>query len=145
MTQNPQSNSTKTMKDLIINLEVIRITAKQLHYSESGEAFYANHLLMDRIAEHLSDFVDEIIEASILADTGNAPILADLYSDIASKTPKTPSKSDLKDLILTTIYLIDDLAKKDRFQGDFDLLGRISNNLRSSLGLLNRVLAGSES
>lgn len=129
------------MKDLIINLEVVRITAKQLHYSESGEAFYANHLLMDRIAEHLSDFEDEIIEASILADTGTPPILADLYSEIASKTLKNPSKNDLKDLILTTIYLIDEMAKKDRFQGDYDLLGRISNNLRTSLGLLNRVLS----
>ena len=128
------------MKDLFINLEVVRITAKQLHYTESGETFYGNHLLMDRIAEHLSDFEDEIIESCILADGENPPILADLYSEIASKTPKNPSKNDLKDLMLTTIYLVDEMAKKDRFQGDFDLLGRISNNLRNSLGLLNRVL-----
>lgn len=133
------------MESLIINLELIRITAKQLHYSEKGECFYGNHLLMDRIASEMYDFEDSIIESIIMAETGEPPILSDIYSIIASKTIKNPSKTDLLDLIKQSIYLVEEKASKDRFQGDFDLLGRISNNLRQSFSLLNRVLMTGES
>lgn len=133
------------MEELIVNLELIRITAKQLHYSEKGECFYGNHLLMDRIASDMYDFEDSIIESIIMAETGEPPILSDIYSTIASKTIKTPSKTDLLGLIKQSIYLIEEKANKDRFQGDFDLLGRISNNLRQSFALLNRVLITGES
>lgn len=133
------------MESLIVNLELIRITAKQLHYSEKGECFYGNHLLMDRIASEMYGFEDSIIESIIMAETGEPPILSDIYSTIASKTIKNPSKTDLLDLIKQSIYLVEEKASKDRFQGDFDLLGRISNNLRQSFSLLNRVLMTGES
>lgn len=132
------------MEDLIVHLELIRITAKQLHYSEKGDCFYGNHLLMDRIAKDMCDFEDSIIESIIMDETGEPPVLADIYSTIASKTLKTPSKTDLHSLIKQTIYLVEEEAKKDRFQGDFDLLGKISNNLRQSFSLLSRVLMGGE-
>lgn len=132
------------MEDLIVYLELIRITAKQLHYSEKGECFYGNHLLMDRIAKDMYDFEDSIIESIIMAETGEPPVLSDIYSTIASKTIKTPSKTDLHSLIKQTIYLVEEEAKKDRFQGDFDLLGKISNNLRQSFSLLSRVLMSGE-
>ena len=128
------------MEDLIVYLELIRITAKQLHYSEKGDCFYGNHLLMDRIAKDMYDFEDSIIESIIMAETGEPPVLSDIYSTIASKTLKTPSKTDLHSLIKQTIYLVEEEAKKDRFQGDFDLLGKISNNLRQSFSLLSSVL-----
>lgn len=133
------------MEELIVNLELIRITAKQLHYSEKGECFYGNHLLMDKIASEMYDFEDSIIESIIMAETGEPPILSDIYSIIASKTIKNPSKTDLLGLIKQSIYLVEEKANKDRFQGDFDLLGRISNNLRQSFALLNRVLMTGES
>lgn len=133
------------MEELIVNLELIRITAKQIHYSEKGECFYGNHLLMDKIASEMYDFEDSIIESIIMAETGEPPILSDIYSTIASKTIKNPSKTDLLSLIKQSIYLVEEKASKDRFQGDFDLLGRISNNLRQSFSLLNRVLMAGES
>ena len=132
------------MEDLIVYLELIRITAKQLHYSEKGDCFYGNHLLMDRIAKDMYDFEDSIIESIIMAETGEPPVLSDIYSTIASKTIKTPSKTDLHSLIKQTIYLVEEEAKKDRFQGGFDLLGKISNNLRQSFSLLSRVLMSGE-
>lgn len=127
------------MDELIVYLELVRITAKQLHYSEKGDSFYGNHLLMDKISEKLYDFEDEIIESIFMADTGEPPNLSDIYSDIAAKTLKNPSKTDLLDLLKRTIYFVEEKANEDRFQGDFDLLGRISNNLRQSYGLLSRV------
>lgn len=133
------------MEELIVNLELIRITAKQIHYSEKGECFYGNHLLMDKIASEMYDFEDSIIESIIMAETGEPPILSDIYSIIASKTIKNPSKTDLLGLIKQSTYLVEEKASKDRFQGDFDLLGRISNNLRQSFSLLNRVLMTGES
>ena len=133
------------MEELIVNLELIRITAKQLHYSEKGECFYGNHLLMDKIASEMYDFEDSIIESIIMAETGEPLILSDIYSAIASKTIKNPSKTDLLALIKQSIYLVEEKASKDRFQGDFDLLGRISNNLRQSFSLLSRVLMTGES
>ena len=132
------------MEELIVQLELIRITAKQLHYSEKGDCFYGNHLLMDRIANDMYDFEDSIIESIIMAETGEPPELSDIYSIIASKTIKMPSKNDLLELIRTSIYLVEEKANKDRFQGDFDLLGRISNNLRQSFALLSRVLMKGE-
>lgn len=132
------------MEELIVQLELIRITAKQLHYSEKGDCFYSNHLLMDRIAKDMYDFEDSIIESIIMAETGESPELASIYSEIASKTIKTPSKNDLLGLIKKTIYLVEEKSNKDRFQGDFDLLGRISNNLRQSFALLSRVLMKGE-
>ena len=132
------------MEELIIQLELIRITAKQLHYSEKGDCFYSNHLLMDRISKDMYDFEDSIIESIIMAETGEAPELASIYSEISSKTFKTPSKNDLLELIRKAIYLVEEKANKDRFQGDFDLLGRISNNLRQSFALLSRVLMKGE-
>lgn len=132
------------MEELIVQLELIRITAKQLHYSEKGDCFYSNHLLMDRISKDMYDFEDSIIESIIMAETGEAPELASIYSEIASKTFKTPSKNDLLELIRKTIYLVEEKSNKDRFQGDFDLLGRISNNLRQSFALLSRVLMKDE-
>lgn len=132
------------MEELIVQLELIRITAKQLHYSEKGDCFYSNHLLMDRIAKDMYDFEDSIIESIIMAETGEAPELASIYSEISSKTFKTPSKNDLLELIRKTIYLVEEKSNKDRFQGDFDLLGRISNNLRQSFALLSRVLMKGE-
>ena len=128
------------MEELIVHLELIRITAKQLHYSENGDCFYSNHLLMDRIAKDMYDFEDSIIESIIMAETGEPPVMSDIYSSIASKTLKTPSKTDLLSLIKQTIYLVEEKAKKDHFQGDYDLLGRISNNLRQSFAFLSRVL-----
>ena len=128
------------MEELIVYLELIRITAKQLHYSENGDCFYSNHLLMDRIAKDMYDFEDSIIESIIMAETGEPPVLSDIYSSIASRTLKTPSKTDLLSLIKQTIYLVEEKAKKDHFQGDYDLLGRISNNLRQSFAILGRVL-----
>ena len=132
------------MEELIVQLELIRITAKQLHYSEKGDCFYSNHLLMDRISKDMYDFEDSIIESIIMAETGEAPELASIYSEISSKTFKTPSKNDLLELIRKTIYLVEEKSNKDRFQGDFDLLGRISNNLRQSFALLSRVLMKGE-
>lgn len=132
------------MEELIVQLELIRITAKQLHYSEKGDCFYSNHLLMDRIAKDMYDFEDSIIESIMMAETGEAPELASIYSEISSKTFKTPSKNDLLELIRKTIYLVEEKSNKDRFQGDFDLLGRISNNLRQSFALLSRVLMKGE-
>ena len=128
------------MEELIVSWERIRITAKQLHYSEKGDCFYSNHLLMDKIAKDMYDFEDSIIESIIMAETGEPPVMSDIYSSIASKTLKTPSKTDLLSLIKQTIYLVEEKAKKDHFQGDYDLLGRISNNLRQSFALLGRVL-----
>lgn len=129
------------MEDLIVQLEVIRIAAKQIHYSEHGESFYGNHLLMDEIAEPMIEFEDEIIESVILANTNTPPNLANIYSQIASKTLKNPSKNDLANQIKETIFFIEKLASKEGFQGDSDLLGRISNKLRKLFALLSRVIS----
>ena len=133
------------MKELYIQLEVIRITAKQLHYSLSGESFFANHLLMDKITENLSDYEDEIVESCIMSlqkdkSIGNPPNLSEMFFEIASRTLKNPSKTDLERLLQHSIEHIEAVSAKDGFQGDFDLLGRISNNLRQSFSLLGRVV-----
>ena len=50
------------MEKIIIYLEAIKGLSKDLHYETKGQAFYGNHLLMDRIHDHLDDYQDEIKE-----------------------------------------------------------------------------------
>lgn len=132
------------MFNLIVLLTSIREYAKDLHYSMSGIAFYSNHKLMDRIQKELYEFIDEIKESYYLANKAILPTSREVFEAALEFIPKELGNIGLPklyELIKVTVYSIEDAAREIKADsGDSDLLGRISANLKNSLGILGRVI-----
>lgn len=135
------------MEKIIIYLEAIKGLAKDLHYETKGSAFYGNHLLMDRIHDHLSDYQDEIKENYFMYNEKSVPTHKTIIQNTIEMLPAddldTQAKMGiLNELIKTAIYHIEQTIKDDKNldAGDSDLLGRISSTLKNDSALLGRVL-----
>lgn len=135
------------MEKIIIYLEAIKGLAKDLHYETKGSAFYGNHLLMDRIHDHLSDYQDEIKENYFMYNEKSVPTHKTIIQNTIEMLPAddldTQAKMGiLNELIKTAIYHIEQTIKDDKNldAGDSDLLGRISTTLKNDSALLGRVL-----
>lgn len=135
------------MEKIIIYLEAIKGLAKDLHYETKGSAFYGNHLLMDRIHDHLDDYQDEIKENYFMYNEKSVPTHKTIIQNTIEMLPAddldTQAKMGiLNELIKTAIYHIEQTIKDDKNldAGDSDLLGRISSTLKNDSALLGRVL-----
>ena len=136
------------MEKIIIYLEAIKGLAKDLHYETKGSAFYGNHLLMDRIHDHLDDYQDEIKENYFMYNEKSVPTHKTIIQNTIEMLPAddldTQAKMGiLNELIKTAIYHIEQTIKDDKNldAGDSDLLGRISSTLKNDSALLGRVLS----
>lgn len=135
------------MEKIIIYLEAIKGLSKDLHYETKGAAFYGNHLLMDRIHDHLDDYQDEIKENYFMYNEKSVPTHKTIIQNTIEMLPAddldTQAKMGiLNELIKTAIYHIEQTIKDDKNldAGDSDLLGRISSTLKNDSALLGRVL-----
>lgn len=135
------------MEKIIIYLEAIKGLSKDLHYETKGQAFYGNHLLMDRIHDHLDDYQDEIKENYFMYNEKSVPTHKTIIQNTIEMLPAddldTQAKMGiLNELIKTAIYHIEQTIKDDKNldAGDNDLLGRISSTLKNDSALLGRVL-----
>lgn len=135
------------MEKIIIYLEAIKGLAKDLHYETKGQAFYGNHLLMDRIHDHLDEYQDEIKENYFMYNEKSVPTHKTIIQNTIEMLPAddldTQAKMGiLNELIKTAIYHIEQTIKDDKNldAGDSDLLGRISSTLKNDSALLGRVL-----
>lgn len=127
------------MKSLITKLESIRAICKEWHYEASGESFYAQHLLADRIQDPLLGFVDSIKEVCFLGNGILPPSVAAVEALVPCEI-----KCRLYDSLTVAIYQIEELSQTQIMQGELNLLGSISEHLMLSRGLLWRVLEGAE-
>lgn len=133
------------MERLIIYLTAIAGLAKDLHYTLSGESFYGNHLLMDRIQDDLYEFVDEIKENYFMYLGIKVPSAREIFLKSAEllEKPKTVSekKRTLLEYMKDAIYLCDEESKKEKYDcGDSDLLGRIASKMKNNVALLRKVV-----
>lgn len=129
------------MKEVIVSIEIVRLIAKDLHYTVRGESFYSNHEFMDRVQKELSDFVDEIKENYFMARDEVVPTNKAIYTEAIGRLKDSYSVQDLVEALKTALYAVEQASKcKDLYQGDTDLLGRISSNLLNSYGLAQRIL-----
>lgn len=120
--------------DLIVYLMAIKNNAKDIHYTCYGDDFYGKHLFADRIAENLSDYIDQIKETCILGHD-NKVLNSSEYLARASKCVyKEPTFSTLDELILNCLELIESFDEISR--GDSKLLDDIANTLQNHRGLL---------
>lgn len=128
------------INELIISLMKIQNFAKDIHYNCKGDAFYSKHLLCDRIAENLYDYVDSIKETIILARM-ERPLPSSSYLEAASNLPALGEDdkenfTKLRNLIVGALTVIENIDNQS--VGEANLLGNIAENLQNSLGLLNR-------
>lgn len=128
------------INELIISLMKIQNFAKDIHYNCKGDAFYSKHLLCDRIAENLYDYVDNIKETIILARM-ERPLPSSNYLEAASNLPALGEDdkenfTKLRNLIVGALTVIENIDNQS--VGEANLIGNIAENLQNSLGLLNR-------
>lgn len=134
------------MIDTIARLEAVYYTAKDIHYSAKGEAFYGVHLLMDRVAEGIMDQVDEIKETYFLnknvapKSAETLPLTVRLIPESAPDT--ITNLQNLADLIDGLVENIGEMQQSGNFShGVCSLLDDISRSLEQKNGLIKRTIA----
>ena len=132
---------------LICYLVAIANYAKDIHYSCKGEAFYAKHLLADRIYDGLDAFIDGIKETCFL---GNdiLPLPSGEYLAIAINLLPALEQDDKKNfeamqkLLTDCLVLMQEmLQEKDTPRAEVSLIDGIAQDLQGKLGLVNRQVA----
>ena len=130
---------------LIFSLIALQNYCKDIHYNAKGDAFYSKHLLVDRVQENISDYIDRIKEVAILGNDDDTLPSGEYLSKAISLIPDIhqSDKENFKQLelllvnILTLIQNIEPATK-----GEDNLYGAIAEDLQNSLGLINRQIKG---
>ena len=121
--------------NLIAQLEGIRNTAKDIHYNCTGENFYGNHLLADRCANGLSEYIDQLKEICLLGH-GYKPLLSSEYLKRAvGYIPEHANFNGLKTLLINTLKTLESVNNISK--GDENLLGAIAQDIQNNVGLIN--------
>ena len=121
--------------NLIVNLLAISNYAKDIHYNCSGDNFYGNHLFADRIAENLSDYIDQLKEICLLGHQLK-PLSSSVYLVRASKIiPAYSNFGTMRELLIKTLALIEQI--KGISKGDENLIGAIAQDIQNNVGLIN--------
>lgn len=129
------------MNDLIGLLMAIKNYSKDIHYNSKGDAFYSKHLLCDRIAEDIDEYIDGIKETFFLARMEKTLPSKEYLSKAIDRIPEIgiddkESFTRLNFLIANTLALIEELDNTS--VGEDNLIGNIAEKLQNSLALLNR-------
>lgn len=129
------------MNELIAMLIAIQSFAKDIHYNCQGDAFYSKHLLCDRIAENINDYIDSIKETVFMARIEDMLSSKQYLEKAVQRIPDIGNDDKesfrrLNFLITNTLSLIEELD--DLSVGEENLIGNIAENLQNSLALLNR-------
>ena len=126
---------------LICALIALQNYCKDIHYNSKGDAFYSKHLLVDRVQENISDYIDRLKEVCILGNDEKTLPSAIYLQNASSLIPEITGndKEDFKNLIslvVNTLTIIE--ALKSGTVGENNLYGAIAEDLQNSLGLINR-------
>lgn len=123
------------INSLITKLMVIAHYAKDIHYNCSGENFYSNHLLADRILENLNDYIDQLKEICLLGHNLK-PLHSSVYlKNAAELVPQGASYATMRNLLLDSLAEIEEINSISK--GDENVIGAIAQDIQNNLGLLN--------
>lgn len=129
------------MITLIEHIVAIRNYAKDIHYHAHGDSFYGIHLLMDRVAENLDKYEDDLKEVCYLGEIQEVPSSADILKVAAAYIPEITDDNKenigrLSDLISTAL---DDIVRlKGNSPAQDSLLDGLAQDLQLKRGLLWR-------
>lgn len=130
------------MLDILARLTAIKYYAKDIHYTAKGEQFYAVHLLMDRVADGLDDFLDSINEVCYLGSGDTPPSSKEVLRLANAVIPVITDGDNIERLIGLIRATLEELENiKDTDRADNSLLDNIAQDLKLKLGLLNRQVA----
>lgn len=128
---------------LICYLVAIANYAKDIHYTCRGEAFYAKHLLADRIYGGLYDFTDQIKETCILGND-TMPLPSGEYLSRATSLIPELTDSDktnfehMQKLLIDSLVLMQEMLQDtDTPRAEVSLVDGIAQDLQQKLGLVN--------
>ena len=129
------------MNEIIAMLLAIKNFSKDIHYNCKGDAFYSKHLLCDRIADNIDEFIDSIKETIFMARIEEMLTSKQYLGKAIQRIPDLgnddrESFRRLDFLITNTLSIIEELDNMST--GEANLLGNIAENLQNSLALLNR-------
>lgn len=131
------------MLDILARLTAIQQYAKDIHYTSKGDSFYAVHLLADRVADGLDDFLDSIKETHYLGGGELPPqskeVLRLTIAYIPVLTDTRENLTRLGSLISSTLDALGETMGNGR--ADASLLDNIAQDLKLKLGLINRQVA----
>lgn len=128
---------------LISLLIVIQNFSKDIHYNAKGEAFYSKHLLVDRVQENISDYIDSLKEVCFLGSDKEPLSSKEYLTDAAQVIPAIVDEDktnfiSLSSLLILTLQHIEGLEGLSK--GEENLIGNIAENLQTSLGLVLRQI-----
>lgn len=125
---------------ILARLTAIKQFAKDIHYTAKGMSFYGVHLLMDRVADGLDDYIDSIKEVCFMGAGEEPPSSKEVLSDALSYIPDVSSDTAmdikmLQELIVSTLKALEE-QREDA--ADMNLYNTISQDLKLKLGLISR-------
>lgn len=125
--------------DLLIEyLMAIENFAKDIHYNCVGANFYGDHLFADRIADGMSDYIDQLKEICLLGH-GFKTLHSGEYlmraSELISLDINFENMLKLLMACLKHIEAIENISK-----GDENLIGAIAQDIQNNVGLINIML-----
>jgi DNA-binding ferritin-like protein len=136
-----QDIMTEKINQLIAYLVAIQNFCKDIHYTCHGEAFFAKHLLADRVYDGIDDFLDELKETALLG-SDDRPLPSPQYLKMAIPLiPDVELDDDLEnykklsDLLADTLRLLDGIETNNR--GVNNLCDNITGHLQNNYGLIN--------
>lgn len=132
------------MKDLIVNLQIIYVIAKHIHYHYKGDNFLSIHKYMDEISNPIQDdFIDAIKEKFFMANGERVPPFSEIYQSVINYCllhEESFLLSELLSELKTALYRIDQLSRDPSLHaGTIDLLGKIASHFQTNIALLQHL------
>ena len=132
----------ENINNLICFLIALQNFCKDIHYNSKGDAFYSKHLLVDRVQENISDYIDRIKEVCILGNDEETLPSGEYLSRATSLIPEVRNNDkenfkELEQLLVSILTLIETL---NGTIGEENLYGAIAEDLQNSLGLISRQI-----
>ena len=137
------------MNDLMARLTVIYHYAKDIHYTARGKEFYSTHLLMDRVADGIQDFLDSINEVCFMGRGLDTPSAKEILTNAIKIYPELWTTmgclEELGDFITGTLENIYEMEQNNNgkyMNAEISLLDDIAKDLQLKAGLINQTVSG---
>ncbi len=142
------------MADLLSALYCVEILADDLHYRSRGADFYGNHLLADRVKEHIPWDIDGLRETYWLGEKGMNPPRTDESMSAAAENAHTIRQGvlvedgkSLRECLLAALAMADTKVGEVKASGGFTdgtgaVLDNIAQHITQGMGLVHAAAVG---
>lgn len=144
------------MNELLSLIVAVKILSEDLHYRSKGTAFYALHILADKVKEGLDGTMDELRESYYMGDRmQEPPCTCEIYSDAIARVNSVRNNIlcdgidmnkclvlRLKDAVHTLFCYIETLKSsnvENMTSGTIAILDNLSASMTVKHGLLDRT------